>query len=485
MGIFRTNNPLEYDQVDGIVIDERAPAPGIKGVGTGVAILVGQFARGVAGKLVEPGSSDEIGKIFGRDLSYPGYKALVNKKFSRLKIARVVAADAVKASLVLNDAETTPAPALTISAKEKGLYGNAINVLVEVEGSGRKYTITDLTEGRTTTPEVYSGLITEIAALMAESELVDVTVAASANEPAVLAVTPLATGADGTIVDTDYETVLDGEVSQELAGNVVFLDEYTAIRNTYLKTHAAETQERMCILAGAEDETVTQVETAVVTQRDTDGRLIYAFNWLETLVDGVKTFVSPASFYASIISQTGPNIDPASADNVQFLYGVTDVKQKLKRADYIRLMNAGVSAFEFDPDIGFKIKSGVVTQIANSSKVMVFRRRMADFLTNSMGRFLKLYQNKENSKGNRDAVNGAIRNFDRTYSEGPQKIMPNDAEVNTGKALLVDTESLNTDQSIGEGKFFIKYKRRIYSSMRFIVLIAEIGETVVVTEGEE
>ena len=148
-------------------------------------------------------------------------------------------------------------------------------------------------------------------------------------------------------------------------------------------------------------------------------------------------------------------------------------------------MNAGVSAFEFDPDIGFKIKSGVVTQIANSSKVMVFRRRMADFLTNSMGRFLKLYQNKENSKANRDAVNGAIRNFDRTYSEGPQKIMPNDAEVNTGKALLVDTESLNTDLSIGEGKFFIKYKRRIYSSMRFIVLIAEIGETVVVTEGEE
>ena len=88
-------------------------------------------------------------------------------------------------------------------------------------------------------------------------------------------------------------------------------------------------------------------------------------------------------------------------------------------------------------------------------------------------------------KKKRNAVNGAIRRFDNTYSQGAQKILPSDNEVKTGKALLIDTESLNSDQSIGEGKFFIKLKRRIYSSMRFIVLVAEIGETVVVTEEEE
>ena len=66
-----------------------------------------------------------------------------------------------------------------------------------------------------------------------------------------------------------------------------------------------------------------------------------------------------------------------------------------------------------------------------------------------------------------------------------QKILPTDAEVREGRAVLIDTESLNTDLSEGQGKFFLRYKRRIYSSMRFIVLIAEIGETIVVTEGEE
>ena len=46
MGIYRTNNPAEFNAVDGIVIDESAPPADIVGVGTGVALLVGQFERG-------------------------------------------------------------------------------------------------------------------------------------------------------------------------------------------------------------------------------------------------------------------------------------------------------------------------------------------------------------------------------------------------------------------------------------------------------
>ena len=56
------------------------------------------------------------------------------------------------------------------------------------------------------------------------------------------------------------------------------------------------------------------------------------------------------------------------------------------------------------------------------------------------------------------------------------------AEVQGGDARLIDTSSRNSDESIAEGKFFVVYKRRIYSSMRYIVLVAEIGQSVVVKE---
>ena len=272
---------------------------------------------------------------------------------------------------------------------------------------------------------------------------------------------------------------------EELITNIVFLDEYNATRNLYLKAHASATQDRMCIMGGILTESVTDIETAVALLRDTDGRLIYADNWIESLIDGVKVFTSPASWLASIMSQIGPQVSPAYALNTKYIQSAISVYRKMGRADYIRLKDAGVASFENDSDTGIKIRSAVTTQIANSSKLTILRRRMADWYTNSVGIFLKLYQDDINSLEKRTAVNGAILRFDNTYSQGAQKILPSDNEVKEGKALLIDTETLNDDQSIGEGKFFIKLKRRIYSSMRYIVLIAEIGETVVVTESEE
>jgi hypothetical protein len=107
---------------------------------------------------------------------------------------------------------------------------------------------------------------------------------------------------------------------------------------------------------------------------------------------------------------------------------------------------------------------------------------MADYLTNSIGFFLKNYQNAPNTAAKRRESKAAITAWDdQLIRDG---ILPSDAEVQSGLARLIDVESLNTDLSVGQGFFKILYKRRIYSSMRFIVLQAEIGETVVVTEGE-
>lgn len=481
--IFRTNNPLEYSEVDGIVVDEQAPAPNVQGVGTGVAILVGQFQRGLT-SLERVSGIKDFHQRYGKS-SYLGNIQLKNKKFSTLKVIRVLASNAVLATRTFDDGGGPAVDIIRFDAKSKGVYGNSITVTIEAGSvSGKKYTVKDTTPNNKEffPDEVYDNVvITAVGTTFANSKLVDVTVLATSAEPANVTATALATGSDGTIADTDYETAI-AKAEAENAGNVLFLDQYNQTRNGYLKTHAALTQDKMVICAEEENDLVSDNETDVALLRDTDGRIIYAVNWVQTTIDGVSVFTSPAAWVASLFSQVAPNVSLAYAGNTGLLFGVTGLKKDLTRVDYKALMEAGVCAFENDSDIGFKIRSAVTTQILNSSKLTILRRRMADYLTNSIAKFLKNYQNAPNTVGNRNAAKAAIETFIRLQEK--DGILPKDSEVQTGLAKIVDVETENDDDSIAAGQFRILYKQRIFSEMRFIILKAEIGESVVVTEGE-
>lgn len=478
MSIYRTNNPTEFDDVDGIIIDESAPAPNIAGVASNIAILVAQAQRG-SHELTEVGSIGELHELYGKSTTHGLNRELKNKKMGRLRVIRVEPTGAVKAFKAF---QSTSVDRITFTAKWKGAYGNSIKVTIEAGStSGKKYTVQDTSANAVLPVEVYDNIvITAIdATTFADSKLVDVTVNSTAAEPSNTAATALATGSDGTVADADYQAAI-AKAEVENAGNFLFLDEYNSTRNDYLETHAALMQDKIVILAGPESQSVSAAITDVANYRDVDGRMIYAYPWVQTSIDGVLTMTCPASWYASVLSQTSPHIDPAFTKNTQFLGGITGLKLTPSRANYINLKDAGISAFEIDSDIGPKIKSGIVTQIIDSSKVTVLRRRMADFLTNSAGKFLKNYQNAPNSKTNRGLVKGAMLSFIQSLEN--DGILPRDSELKTGKAKLVDTESLNTDATVAAGFFKILWKQRIFSSMRYIVLQAEIGESVVVTE---
>jgi hypothetical protein len=481
MGIYRSNNPADFDDIDGIIVDESAPPSSIQGAQTNVCILVGQFASGPVAELTDVGSIGELHEIFSKSSSYKGNIALKNKKFGTLKVIRAAAAAAAKATLTCDDGGGTPVDIIKFDAKYKGAYGNSITVTIAAGSTeGSKYTITDSRSTAVIATEVYDNVvIDEVGDTFANSKLVDVTVLATSDEPATQSATALASGADGTIADSDYQTAI-AAAEVEGAGNVLFLDEYSTTRNGYLKTHAAATQDKMCILSHAEADSAATIATAAASQRDTEGRLIYAANWIQTTIDGVATYTSPASWLASIISQIHPSVDPAFAKNVQYMAGATGVKTNYTRSQHITLKDAGVCAFENDADLGIKPKAGVVTQIADTSKRTILRRRMADFLSVSCARFLKNYQNAVNSKSNRDSVKAALLAF--IQQQENLGVLPKDSELSTGKAKSVDTESANTDLSVGQGYFYVLWKQRIYSSMRFIVLQAQIGETVVVSE---
>lgn len=480
MSIFRSTDPTTWDDVDGIIINESAPAPNVAGVAANIGILVGQAERGLS-QLTEIGSIGEFFELFGKNDSFGMNKSLKNKKFGRLRVIRVVAAAAVQAK---EEFASSSVDRIRFKAKQgKGAFGNAIQVKIEAgSSSGKKYTVKDTTPGSVMLQEVYDNVvITEIATKLnfSGSLLIEVEVLSSAAEPDNAAFTALAGGADGTVADSDYETAI-ALAAIEGAGNFLFLDEYSSARNGYLELHAAETQDKMVILCGAENDSVSAAIADVANYRDVDGRIIYAFPYVQTSIGGVLVYQNPASWLASILTQTAPQVDPAFTKNAQFLVGVTALKYALTRAQYINLKDAGICSFEYDQEIGFKVKSGVVTQIADSSKVTILRRRMADYLTNSVGKFLKNYQNAVNSKENRSLVKGSILGFVQSLQN--DGILPKDSEVKTGKATLVDTESANTDSSIAAGFFKIIWKQRIYSAMRYIVLSAEIGESVVVTE---
>ena len=475
MGIYRTNLSSEYRQVDGIVIDEKAPTPLFRGVGTGVSILVGQFDKGPKNALTNITSRDYLLTTFGSGRS--GYNALLNKRFPSLKVIRVDQTDAVKADYTFQG--TGNVDSITFTAITAGAAGNNITVAVETgtTANTKKYVITS-----GTTTETYDNVTqaNAVSTINGDSAFVTVTVDSASLLPTNATATNLTGGADIVVSDTNYQTAI-AVAEAENSGNIIFLDEYNDTRNGYLKTHVETTEDKIAICAGPEAQTVAQVETAAGNVRDDDGRIIYAYNWVETLINDTKTYVSPASFVATLLANTAPHIDPAYSRNTKFLYGISAVKNNLTRANFISLLQAGVAAFEYDTDIGFKLKSGIVTQIANSSKVTILRRRMTDFLTNSMGRILKEFQNGPNRLEDREAAKAAMMNF--IQEQENLGVLPKDEEVQDGTAKTVDITSLNTNTSIAEGNFYINYRQRIYSSMRYIILIAEVGQSVVVEEG--
>ena len=223
MSIFRSTNPQDFDDVDGIIVNESAPSPNIQGVASNIVLMVAALQRGPL-TIQDVGSIGEFHEIYGKS-SFSGNVALKNKKFGRLRVLRAAAAAAAKASKAFQSSTTDR---ITFTAKYVGAYGNNITVKIESgTSSGKKYTIHDGNSGAVLPDEVYDNIaITDItSATFANSKLVDVTVNSTAAEPSNASATALVSGSDGSIADSDYSTAID-KCAVERACNILFLDVY-------------------------------------------------------------------------------------------------------------------------------------------------------------------------------------------------------------------------------------------------------------------
>lgn len=307
-------------------------------------------------------------------------------------------------------------------------------------------------------------------------------------------------------MDAAYQTALTALISElePVSGvNIVFTARTsTIIRNT-VKQNALDGSSRGLGRMGIISPALTvQDVTTVVGDSDPgvganrDQRVIYtwpgcthsvpeAVGFRLKTADGLTTTDGILDnkfdgFYASILSVLPPERNPGQAADpipatlapvLGFQRGVT----RLEESQYINLRARGVSALKIGRTIGPVIQSGITSSLVSGQK-NVFRRRMADFIQDSLALALLPFSklpltiaNKDNAVAEVDTFLGQLLSEENTAA---QRI----------EAYEVDDTSGNTPSLTAQGIFVIIVRVRLTPTSDFIVLQTEIGENVTITE---
>ena len=474
--VYRTDNPLQYKDLDGVIVTEKSPPPTVVSAGSNNCIFIGQFERGPVNSPRLVASISELQSIFGNNPVYSGNKALRLKKWSNLYVTRAIAVGAVKAKWTQT---VSTQNRITFTAKYQGAYGNKITINIS---NGSTTNTKKVTVGFGDILEVYDNLElagknnNELAEIFKASTLVDVTNTHASSEPDNVSNQKLATGTDGAIAATDYTTALQNS-NVRVSGKIFFTDDQSAGVKAALSNFVKLERTGQCILGPVSlNTTVAEAITEFNLYKDNEGRVLFFYNPLKLNVEGVIEEESPVFMAASILNLLPPHKDPSAATSVAYTQTAVDTKFNLQRGDQRLLLNAGINSFENDADLGIKLVSGQTGNPAFS----ILRRRMSDFYINSVARFLKNYQGEPNSQINRSAIRAAIMAFDESLVFNG--ILPGNDEVETGKAVSIRTEGITSDTERAEGILKVEIKRRLFAASRFIVLIATIAESVVVEE---
>lgn len=473
---YRTSNPLDFTKLEGVIVSEQNPVPSVIRAGANAAVFIAQFEKGLQDTPQRVGSISEMQSYYGANQAYGGNKALRLKGWSNLYVTRAVANDAVAATTTQTVATKNLA---TFTAKYKGKYGNNIKVVITdgTNATTKKITVTLGNEVEVFDNLSLAGMTdTELAELFRTSKLIVVT-AAHVSDNISNAELDLATGSDGNISSTDYDRAIK-KSNINVAGKVYFTDDQSAGTKSALANFIKSERNGICVLgASSLDDTVATVVADASTLQDTEGRVLYAYNPVKYNILGVIEEENPVFLVASLLNLSAPNVSPSAAQNSVYAQTAVGVKNQLTRTEYITLREAGIMALEDDQDLGVRIRSSVT----GSNNWSVIRRRMNDFLVDSLARYLKNYQNQPNSLINRASIKSAIISFDeQLVADG---ILPTARDAGV-PVLLVQTEGTTTPDEQAQGIQKIVYKRRIFAELKFIVLETTVGESVTVENVE-
>jgi hypothetical protein len=190
--------------------------------------------------------------------------------------------------------------------------------------------------------------------------------------------------------------------------------------------------------------------------------------------------VTSDGWMASILSQLPPEENPGQ--DTPFTSAINGIElganvQGFSMANYQTFKSLGIAALRMDTDNGIAIfQSGVtsVDPLVNAGLVRIARRRMADYIQDSIAVFTSGFGKKLGTFRRKKAIAGAINSFLGTLlganNPGSQRIDG-----------YTPAKDVTTPDESGLGLFRLLVLVRTLTSLDSIVIATQIGDTVVVT----
>ena len=285
--------------------------------------------------------------------------------------------------------------------------------------------------------------------------------------------------------------------------NIIWAARKSNLIRSYLKQNALDASSssngRMAIVSpelDVQDSNTVLGDTAPGVGATRDERVIYSWPGAvmsvpeavntrlktadgQTTIDGLLD-VSFDSFLASILSNLPPERNPGQAAEpvptvLSPVLGIQRGVTGLELNDYIALRSRGVAALRLDNTVGPILQSGITSSIVSGEK-NISRRRMADFIQDSVSQRLVQFSKLPLTQSNKDSAVGEVQDFLATLQNlgnpAAQRILD----------FSIDDRSGNTPESEAAGIFVIIGRVRLIPSMDFIVFQTEIGENVVISQ---
>lgn len=464
----------------------------VKGVGTGKGSLVGKFKKGDVDKNTICGNWEQFVEYFGGlaigSAAYDAYWFFKNKG-SSLNVVRV---QGTAANITLVD-RGVPDDKIKVTALVDGIFADyavgppkvgiqviiadgtisdtfkiTFNFYYAEKGVDKEYVETWDNLSIVTTAARYFPTILNDEANGSKMVSVEDLASTSQTPPGHLPATgtfDLASGVEPDYVGSGTPAGLD-ILENEDDINIVITDKDDSSTRTSQITHCQTMEDRQTVLNPPIYQTVAEVK-AIGDAYDTD-RAVLAYPWVVAYdpIMQIQRSFRPAGFMAGVMSRIDAYLSPCN----HTVYGAIDLERQLSRADLVSLQNSRISPTYWWGTRGIRIRNGLNCS-SNVNLSQVYRRRMADYIMESIEDSFGWAVSLPITPENRDALSSGIVNWFRNLQL-----------AGWIEAFFVKCDKENNPLAVQAArKCVVRYGVKLFNVMDFIVFEAEIGPNVVTT----
>lgn len=321
---------------------------------------------------------------------------------------------------------------------------------------------------------------------------------------------PLSNALTESAIDAAYVTAIASTINPNLPQaqqiNIIWSARQSNLVRQTLLNNAESASDNGCYgrmavirppLGSTENTVFGAGAPGVNAYRDTDGRCVYCYPGANTTVPQIAALgiaggegftvtgavdVGADGFLVSIMSQLNPEENPGQTTNftgyVNGLESSPNV-QNFGINDYIAFKANGICALRIENGIAiFQSESTTVAPLLYPTAVNIKRRRMADYIQDSIAVAMQLFGKQLTTIKRQKAILTEINTFLNSLAGGgpnAQNGFPNDEDAQRIEAYAV----VPGDESLlPEGLYRIVIAVQLLSSFDSIVLQTTIGETV-------